>query len=91
MEYSIKSKPGALKIKIHQLDEAQQEVLDSISACAHGECSCPTSQYEKLEFIQILPEADGLSIELKAKPGETISRAEIEKCLQFTAEQVGKS
>lgn len=34
--------------------------------------------------------SDSVSIELNAKAGETITQADIERCLEYTAEQVGK-
>jgi len=90
MKFAIKRKPHGLEIKVEDLGDKQQEVLESLQACAEGECSCPTYQYEKLDAIHISPAGDSVSIELKAKPGETIRQSDIEKCLQYTAEQVGK-
>jgi hypothetical protein len=91
MKYAIKGKPQGLEIKIEDLGDKQQKVLESLQACAEGKCSCPTSQYEKLDAIQILPSPDSVSIELKAKAGEKVRQSDIEKCLEYTAEQVAKS
>jgi len=90
MKFAIKRKPQGLEIKVEDLGDKQQEVLESLQACAEGKCSCPMYQYEKLDAIHISPAGDSVSIELKAKAGETIRQFDIEKCLQYTAEQVGK-
>jgi len=90
MKFAIKTKPQGLEIKVEGLGEKQQEVLESFQECAAGKCSCPTNQYEKLEAIEVSPSADSVSIELKAKPGETVSQSDIERCLEYTAEQVAK-
>jgi len=59
--------------------------------CAEAKCSCSTYQYEKLEAIQISRAGNSVSIALKPKNGETIERADIEKCLGYAAAQAGKS
>ena len=85
MKYTIKGKAEGLEIEIEQLGGGQQKVLESLQECAQGKCSCPTSQYEKLDAIRVSPAADSVSIELKAKSGETIEESEIQKCLEYTA------
>ena len=90
MKYAIKTKPQGLEIRVDGLGDKQQRVLESFQECATGKCSCPTNQYEKLEAIKIAPSSDSVSIELKAKPGETVKQSDIEKCLEYTAEQIAK-
>jgi hypothetical protein len=90
MKYTIKGKPESLEIKVEQLGDKQQKVLESLQDCAEGKCDCPTSQYDKLDSIQISPGVDSVSIELKAKTGETIKQSYIQKCLEYTARQVAK-
>ena len=65
-------------------------MLESLQECAEGQCECPTPQYGKLDSIEILPDADSVSIELKAKKGETIKQSDIERCLEYTARQAAK-
>lgn len=90
MKYAIRTKPQGLEIKVEGLGDKQQEMLESLQACATGKCSCPTNQYAKLEAIEISPSAESVSIELRAKPGETVRQSDIERCLEYTAEQVAK-
>lgn len=90
MKYAIRTKPQGLEIKVEGLGDKQQEVLESLQECATGKCSCPTNQYEKLEAIEISSSAESVSIELRAKPGETVRQSDIERCLEYTAEQVVK-
>ena len=90
MKYAIEQKPQGLEIKVEDLGDDRQQVLESLHACAEGKCSCPTNQYEKLDAIHISPNPDSVSIELKAKAGGTVEQADIEKCLAYTAEQIAK-
>ena len=90
MKYAIMGKPKGLEIEIEQLGDKQAKVLESLQACAEGRCACPTSQYEKLDAIKVTPADDRISVELKSKEGETIAQADIERCLEYTSQQVAK-
>ena len=67
MKYAAKGKLDRLRIEIEQLGDKQPKVLESLQACAEGRCSYPTSQYERIDSIQISSRAGSVSIELKAK------------------------
>ncbi len=85
------SEDGAgLRIKIDQLGTKQAKVLEALQECSEGRCTCPTSQYEKLESVEIAPADDGINIALKPKSGETIDRQAIDKCLEYTARSAEK-
>ena len=72
MKYTIKGKAEGLDITLEQLGGSQRRVLESLQACAEGKCSCPTSQYGKLDSIRISPGSDTVSIELKARKGDLL-------------------
>lgn len=91
MKYTIRGRPEGLEIKVEQLGGKQQKVLESLQDCAEGKCDCPTSQYEKLDSIRISPLGDSVSIELKAKAGETIKPSDIQECLEYTARRTTKA
>ena len=90
MKYTIEGKAESLQIKIEQLGDKEQKVLESFQNCAVGNCDCATPQYSKMDSIQILPEDDSVSIELKARTGETINQLEIESCLDYTVRQAAE-
>lgn len=85
MDYTIKQTQGGIAIKAQVPASQQQQLLEELQKCAGGQCSCPSPQYDKLESIGIAQDAAGVSIDLKAKAGETIDQADIARCLDHTA------
>ena len=53
-----------------------------------GDCTCPTSEYEKLDKLEINESKNGISMNLKAKDGMKFDKSNLEKCLEYTKEQV---
>lgn len=88
MDYTITEKTGGLHIDASVPPEAQHKLMEELAKCAAGTCTCPSTQYDKLQNIQVEPDQNGVAIDLTAKPGETIDRADIERCLAHTARQV---
>lgn len=86
MDYSIKQTSDGIAIKAQVPANQQQQLLEELQKCASGQCSCPSPQYEKLESIGIAQNEAGVSVDLKAKAGETINEADIARCLDHTAE-----
>lgn len=84
MDYTISERSDGLHIEASVQDQSQQKLMAELGKCAAGTCSCPSSQFDKLERIEVAPKAGGVAIDLKAKPGETIDRDAIEKCLAHT-------
>jgi len=78
-----------LTIRVEAPPEKQAALLDELAKCAAGTCSCPTPQYEKLQSIDVDAQASSVTIALRAKAGEQIDVADIEKCLDHTAKQAG--
>lgn len=89
MKNTIETTPDGLTIRVEAPPEKQAALLDELAKCAAGTCSCPTPQYEKLQSIDIDAQPSGVTIALKAKLGEQIDVADIEKCLDHTAKQAG--
>ncbi len=89
--YSVKGDGSSVKITVEEVGSKQAELMKEFNECAEGRCSCPTAQYAKVESMQITPGEDRLSITLKAKPGEEIDQADINKCLEHTTRKVQKA
>ncbi len=90
MKYSIESKGSDVKITVEQVGNKQSGLMAEFKECAEGRCSCPTPQYAKVEAIEIKPGRDRVDIALKAKPGQEIDQADINKCLEHTAKKVSQ-
>lgn len=88
MDYEIKENGDGLHIDISAPQREQQRLLEELAKCAAGTCSCPSTQYDKLEKMDVVPGQAGVTVGLKAKAGETIDTADIERCLQHTAKLI---
>ncbi len=89
MKHAIDTTTDGLCITATTASAKQQALLDELAKCAAGTCSCPTAQYEKVESIDVSAEATCVRVNLKVKPGEAIDTADIERCLEHTAKQIG--
>jgi hypothetical protein len=89
MKSSIEHTAEGLRIQVAVPQEKQAELIQELGKCAGGTCSCPTPQYEKLSAIDLKTTPEGVRVDLKVKPGEQVDVADIEKCLEHTAKQVG--
>ena len=54
-----------------------------------GSCSCPTPQYDKVQSIDVKAQPTGVTVDLQVKSGEAIDAADIDRCMQHTAKQIG--
>ncbi len=85
--YTIDTDDSSAAIEITGVAGRQAELLAAFGECQEGQCSCPTTEYEKVEAMEIQPTDDRIAIKLQAKPGTTFDAAEIAACLDYT---VGK-
>lgn len=89
MKHKVETTGEGLRINASVSPEKQSELLQEFAKCAAGTCSCPTPQYEKVESMQIKAQSTGVTVDLQVKPGEAIDVADIERCLDHTAKQIG--
>jgi hypothetical protein len=73
-----------LHIAIDQIDGDRAAVMKALQECAEGRCACPTTQYARLQGIELAPSEGGVSITLTPKQGEVIDRQAIDRCLEYT-------
>jgi hypothetical protein len=67
-------------------------LLAEFAKCEAGTCTCPTPQYNKVQAMQVNAEPEGeegVTVNLQVKPAETQDVADIERCLEHTARQIG--
>ncbi len=89
MKHTVETTAEGLRIDASASPDKQKALLEEFAKCAAGTCSCPTPQYEKVQSIDVQAKATGVTVELKVKPGDRIDIAEIERCLEHTAKQIG--
>ncbi len=90
MESKIEKNDSGLDISVEQVGQRQRALLDAFQACQQGRCSCKTSEYEKLESIDVQSDDDAIRIRLKPRSGETIDQSAVEDCLDYTLEKATK-
>lgn len=79
MKNTVEQTSEGLRINASVSQEHQTELLEEFAKCGAGTCSCASPQYEKLESIKFGAQPDGVTVDLKVKPGEVIDAADIEK------------
>ena len=90
IEFKVVASGDALRIGITGLGDRKPEVLNALQECAQGRCTCPTSQYEKLQSVDVTAGAEDIQVALVPKAGETIDREAIDRCLEYTAAQAAR-
>ncbi len=90
MKYKVDEKKGGIDITVADVKDDKQKMLEAFRECQEGRCSCPTEEYKKLDSLEIAQHGDEIQLHLKSRSGETIDKAEIEKCLNYTAGRVKK-
>jgi len=90
MEFDIKSTDQGLQVKAKVSPEQAQKLMEEFAKCANGTCSCKTTEYEKLDSMQVSQTDSGLTMDLKAKAGQAFDPSCVSQCLDHTAAQVGK-
>ena len=90
MKYSIDEKVDGLAISVDDVIDKKEKLLQAFQECQQGRCSCPTEEYKKLDSLEIEHNDESIELRLKAKRGTKINKAEINKCLVYTAERVEK-
>ncbi|MEO8652771.1 MAG: hypothetical protein ABI409_01470 [Ramlibacter sp.] len=90
MEYHMEENADGLRIQATVPPEQQKKLLEEFSKCSSGTCSCPSTQYEKLESMQVSQDTAGVTVELRAKSGETLDAKDIWRCLDFTGDLIQK-
>lgn len=89
MKHVIQQTAEGMRIQASVPPEKQRALVDELNKCASGNCSCPTPQYDKVSAVQVSSGPDSVTVNLAVKPGEQVDVADIEKCLEHTAKQIG--
>jgi len=89
MKRTIETTSDGLRISATVSPEKRNELLEEFAKCAAGTCSCPTSQYGKVQSMDVKPRTAGVTLDLQVKPGEAIDIVDIERCLDHTAQKIG--
>lgn len=89
MPHSIESTNAGLHINVSADLAKQPAVLEAFAKCAAGACACPTSQFDKVQSVEIKPQQTGVTVDLGVRPDQTIALADVERRWAHMAQQVG--
>ena len=90
MKHEIVKKTDGFEIEVSGIQGKEDQLLDAFQECAEGRCTCPTEEYTKLEELQVERGPKKITLRLTVKSGEELDQAEIERCLDYTEERVGR-
>ena len=90
MRSKITKHDSGLDISVEQVGDSQRALLDAFQECQEGRCSCKTSEYEKLESIDVQSVNDGIRVQLGPRSGETIDESAVRDCLDYRLDKVRK-
>ncbi len=90
MKSKITKYDSGLDISVEQVGDNQEALLDAFQECQEGRCSCKTSEYEKLESIDVQSGNDAIRIRLKPRSGESIDESAVRDCLDHTLDKASK-
>ena len=91
MKYSMTETSNGLSVNATVGKEQQAQLLSEFGKCAAGTCTCPSTQYDKLEAINVQQTDEGVKVDLTAKAGEKIDLSDISRCLDHTAQLLAKA
>lgn len=89
MKHKVEQTNYGMRISVVAGSERQKALLEEFAKCAAGTCTCPTPQYAKVECMEVATQESGVIVNLKIKPGQSIDVADIERCLDHTAQIIG--
>lgn len=90
MEARIGSTDNGIQIDVTDLNGKKEQLLEAFQECSEGRCTCPTQEYQKVRSLAVVDSDDTIQISIKAKEGKEIDAAEIEKCLEYTKQQISQ-
>jgi len=88
MKRKVKPNPEGLTVEVSDIAGKEEGLLKAFQECRNGCCSCPTDEYLKLDSLEIGHSVGKISLRLKAKTGQELDSAEIERCLDHTEGQL---
>lgn len=89
MQHAVEPTAAGARIRAEAGPGTQKALLDEFAKCAAGTCSCPSTQYEKVESMTVHATDAGVTVDLTVKPGQALDLADIERCLEHTAKVIG--
>jgi len=90
MKYTVNEHDNGIDISVEDVKREKSGLLEAFQECQEGRCSCPTEEYKKLESLEIEDDGRNVLLHLKSKHGSKINKSDIEKCLDYTSQNVAK-
>lgn len=88
MKYKVDEHDDGLAITVDGVKDDKEKLLQAFQECQEGRCSCPTEEYKKLDQLEIDHNGGSIRLRLRPKRGLKMDKAEITRCLDYTATRV---
>ena len=82
--YRIATTIKGASIEVADVEGRQSELLEALAECQSGNCTCRTTEYEKVADMQVDATDSRIELWLDAKPGTAFDTTEIGACLDHT-------
>ena len=80
-EMKINQVTGGVRVELVGVGHEKDVLLETLGSCADGSCACSSTEYEKVQSLQISSSADDITLDIAVKPGETIDAHCINECI----------
>jgi hypothetical protein len=84
MRHEIRETSGTVKIEVSDTGTKRQALLNAFRECAEGRCTCPTTEYTKLDSLQVDPAPEAVVLTLKPKSGQRFDLSAVERCVEHS-------
>ncbi|HEY3547726.1 MAG TPA: hypothetical protein VGK17_16765 [Propionicimonas sp.] len=85
--YQITPADTGVTVELTGVGDQHLRLLAAFGDCQSGQCSCPTTEYEKVDGMEVTPSGGSIAIALRAKPGTQFDIDQIAACLDYTVDQ----
>ena len=90
MKYEINQADETVNISVTDIEGKSEKIVKAFQDCKDGNCSCKSSEYEKVESFEVKTNSTAVELSIKSKNNEVIDSIEIEYCLEHTKENLSE-
>ncbi len=84
MTFNIKQEKKTVTINVNDIEDKKEKLLERFNKCKDGNCECPTSEYSKLENLEVQSDSDEITLILTIKEDEDLNVDEITACVDYS-------
>ena len=90
MKFRIEKRDAGLEVRIDEVAEQEQALVEAIRRCRQSAWACPSGECMKIESIAERVADASVVLTLTARPGVELDPSGIEQCLRYMLPQAAK-